>query len=190
MSQVDRKLLHDLGLTRIRQIGIVVQSVPRTVAYYSEALGMGPWFRPKFKDEEHFLGGERPARFDLDLAIAFAGNIQYEIIEHRGGDRSIYCDFLDAHGEGIHHLGFYVNDFDTRLAACRRAGIGVLQSGMLASGGKSGGSKTKYAYLDTAGTGGIIFELIETRFMAMGIQMSSFWFELGSLMGDVERIRP
>lgn len=178
-----------LALPRVRQIGIVVESLPKAVEYYSNAFGIGPWFRSKFTGEEHYLAGKRQIRFGLDIAMAFAGNVQYEIIQHKGGDRNIYCDHLDTHGEGVHHLGFYVNDFDKRLAGLTERGVGVLQSGELSSGGSAGGSVTKYAYLDTAAIGGVILEIIETRFLGVAIGMSRFWFELGAMMGDVERIR-
>jgi catechol 2,3-dioxygenase-like lactoylglutathione lyase family enzyme len=188
MDKTNNKLPGLPGLGKVRQMGIVVRSVPRAVEFYAKTFGIGPWYRPKFSSQEHYHEGERPVQFDLDLAIAFAGKIQYEIIEHKGGDRNIYCDHIEKHGEGIHHLGFYVNDFERRLAAYREAGIGVLQAGVLTSGGKGGGSKTKYAYLDTRAIGGVIFEIIETRFLTMDIQMSPFWFGLGAIMGDVERI--
>jgi methylmalonyl-CoA/ethylmalonyl-CoA epimerase len=176
------------ALPRVRQIGIVVRSAPKAVEYYSTTFGIGPWFRPRLTGQEHYLGGKRPAEFDLDLAIAYAGKIQYEIIEHKGGDRSIYCDHLDSRGEGVHHLGFYVNDFDKRLAAYTGRGIGVLQAGTLVSKGSAGGSITKYAYLDTTAVAGVILEIIETRFLSININMSRFWFEIGAFFGDVERI--
>jgi methylmalonyl-CoA/ethylmalonyl-CoA epimerase len=190
MDTGDNRALSPPGPGSVRQIGIVVRSVPQTVEFYAKRLGIGPWFRPRLSAKEHFIGGERPAHFDLDLAIAFAGPVQYELIEHTGGDRNIYCDHLEQYGEGIHHLGFYVNDFDKRLAAYRNAGIGVLQAGTLTSGGSAGGSVTRYAYLDTRMIGGVVMELIETRFLGVNINMSRFWFELGSFMGDAEKIRP
>ncbi len=183
------ELSREFALPRVRQVGIVVKSAPKAVEHYFRTFGIGPWFRPKFSESRHFLGGTRPAEFDLELAFAYAGKIQYELIEHKGGDRSIYYDHLEKYGEGLHHLGFYVNDFDRRLAAYRKRGIGVLQSGTLASGGTAGGSVTKYAYLDTAAIGGVILEIIETTFLKMNIGMSRFWFEVGAAAGDVEKIR-
>ncbi len=177
-----------LALPRVRQIGIVVESLPKAVEFYSNAFGIGPWFRSKFTGEEHYLKGKRPIRFDLDIALAFAGKVQYEIIEHKGGDRSIYLDHLEKYGEGVHHLGFYVDDFDERLSSCRKCGIKVLQSGVLKSGGNLGGSITKYAYLDTSRTGGVIFELIQTSAMGMKIKASRLWFELGAAVGDLEKM--
>jgi catechol 2,3-dioxygenase-like lactoylglutathione lyase family enzyme len=178
-----------LALPQVRQIGIVVEDVPKTARFYSKVYGIGPWFRSKFTDEQHYLSGKRPIHFDLDIALAFAGKVQYEIIEHKGGDRSIYVDHLEKHGEGVHHLGFYVDDFDKSLASCRNCGIRVLQWGVLKSSGNLGGSTTKYAYLDTRRTGGVIFELIETRAMGMKIKPSRSWFELGAAVGDLEKMR-
>lgn len=177
-----------LALPPVRQIGIVVESLPKAVEFYSNAFGIGPWFRSRFAGEEHYLKGKRQIHFNLDIAMAFAGNIQYELIEHKGGDRSIYVDHLEKYGEGLHHLGFFVNDFDQRLASCRHCGITVLQSGLLRSGGNLGGSTTKYAYLDTRQTGGVILEFIETSTMGMKIKASRAWYELGALMGDLEKM--
>ncbi len=177
-----------LSLPPVRQIGIVTRDLPKTVEHYRQVYGIGPWFRSRFTDEQHYLKEERQIRFDLDIALAFAGKTQYEVIEHKGGDRSIYLDHLERHGEGIHHLGYYVDDFEERLASCRDCGIKVLQSGVLKSSGGLGGSVTKYAYLDTTPTGGVIFELIETSAMGMKIVPSRFWFELGALMGDLEKM--
>jgi catechol 2,3-dioxygenase-like lactoylglutathione lyase family enzyme len=177
-----------LSLPPVRQIGIVARDLPKTVELYSRVYGIGPWFRTRFTGEQHYLKGERQIHFDLDIALAFAGKIQYEIIGHRGGDRNIYADHLERHGEGVHHLGFYVDDFEDRLASCADCGIKVLQSGVLKSGGNLGGSTTKYAYIDTSRTGGVIFELIETSTMGMKIKASRPWFELGALMGDLEKM--
>jgi catechol 2,3-dioxygenase-like lactoylglutathione lyase family enzyme len=182
-------LSRGFALPRVRQIGIVVRDASKAAEYYSRTFGIGPWFRPKLSGEQHFLKGERPIKPDLEIAIAYAGKIQYEIIEHKGGDPTIYNEHLTKHGEGLHHLGFYVNDFDKRLSAYKERGIRVLQSGALTSGGIAGGSVTNYAYLDTTAVGGVILEIIETRFLTMNIQMSRFWFELGALLGDVEKIR-
>jgi catechol 2,3-dioxygenase-like lactoylglutathione lyase family enzyme len=189
MKQINTDLLKTLALPQVRQIGIVVEDLPKTAQFYSKLYGIRPWFRSKFTDEQHYLSGKRPIHFDLDIALAFAGKVQYEIIEHKGGDRNIYVDHLEKHGEGVHHLGFYVDDFDERLASCRNCGIKVLQSGVLKSGGNLGGSTTKYAYLDTTQTGGVIFELIETSAMGMKIKPSRPWFELGAAMGDLEKMR-
>jgi catechol 2,3-dioxygenase-like lactoylglutathione lyase family enzyme len=178
-----------LGFPDVRQIGIVVQSIDRTVKYYARSFGIGPWFRPEFLKMEHRLNNNKVIGDEIDIAIAFSGKTQLELIEPISGNQSIYWEHLKKHGEGIHHLGFYVSDIERRLDVLAANGINVLQSGIIRSAGKFGGSITDYAYLDTAGTAGVIFELIRTKFLGVNIHMSSFWFELGSITGDVDKIK-
>ncbi len=79
--------------------------------------------------------------------------MEVEIIQPLYG-RSIYRDFLETGRQGLHHLGLDVyGDFDQRLAAYAKMGIGVLMSGR--------GPNRAFAYLDTEKVGGVIFELIE-----------------------------
>jgi methylmalonyl-CoA/ethylmalonyl-CoA epimerase len=189
LSQLNKKLLRVLRLPEVGQIGIVVKSIDETVRYLYETFTIGPWFRPREKREEHLLRGVDRINPELDMVMAFSGKVQYELIQHQGGDRTVHCDYLDKYGEGIHHLGFYVSNIDERLNILQEMGIGILQSGYIKTVGRAGESHTSYAYLDTAGIGGIIFELIDTKFLGMSIKMSRFWFELGNVTGDIEKIR-
>lgn len=189
MDDKAKKLAKILKLPKLGQLGIVVKDIEKTAKFYSDTFGLGPWFRAGLSDEEHNLGGKKRVDFDVDIVMAFSGKIQFELIRHIKGDRNIYLDYLEKCGEGIHHIGFYVSDFDRRLEAVEKMGIGVLQSGIIKSVGKAGGSVTKYAYLDTVKVGGIIFELIQTKFVGVNIKMSRLWFELGNITGDLEKLK-
>jgi len=188
MNEAAPNLPDTTSFPAVRQLGIVVKSIDRAVEYYSRSLGIGPWFKPKFASKEHRLKGTELISDETNMAIAFSGKIQLELVELISGNKSIYWEHMEKHGEGIHHLGVYVSDIEKRLEALAAKGIGVLQSGIIHSGGRIGGSVSKYAYLDTAGTAGIIFELIETKFLGFNIRMSRPWFELGCITGDVEKI--
>lgn len=189
MDDKAKRLAKALKLPKLGQLGIVVKDIEKTAKFYSGTFGIGPWFRPGFSDEEHNLGGKKRLDFDIDIAMAYSGKIQLELIRHLKGDRNIYLDHLEKCGEGLHHLGFFISDFDKKMEAVKEIGIGVLQSGFLKSEGKGGGSMTKYAYLDTVKIGGIIFELIQTKFVGVNIKMSRLWFELGSITGDLEKLK-
>ncbi|MGO4884923.1 MAG: VOC family protein [Bryobacteraceae bacterium] len=69
-----------------------------------------------------------------------------------------YADFLQAHGEGIHHLGLPVDDLDSAIARYKGLGYGVVQSGAWGDVGKKGSGR--YGYMDTDSIGGVIVELI------------------------------
>ncbi len=188
MDDKAKRLAKVLRLPKLGQVGIVVKDIEKTAKYYTDTFGLGPWFRAGLSDEEHNQGEKKRLDFEVDLVMAFSGKIQFELIKHIKGDRNIYLDHLDKCGEGLHHLGFFVSDFDRKLEAVDKMGIGVLQSGVIKSVGKAGGSVTKYAYLDTVKIGGIIFELIQTKFVGVNIKMSRLWFELGSITGDLEKL--
>jgi len=178
-----------LRLPKIRHMGIVVEDIEKAVKYYSDTFRMGPWFKFKVPAGENYLRGEKKINTEYETASAFSGKMEYQLIEVKGGDRDACIDHLEKHGEGFHHVGGYVKDIETRLSAYRELGIGVLQTGIVKSGGKVGGVVTKYAYLDTAAIGGVVFELLQIDFLGMHISSSRFWCELGSRAGSIQKLK-
>ena len=168
---------------------MVVEDINRAVKYYSDAFRMGPWFKSKIPAGENYLRGEERINTEYETASTFSGRMEYQLIEVTGGDRDACLDHLEKHGEGFHHVGGYVRNIETRLRTYKELGIGVLQTGVVKSGGKMGGVVTKYAYLDTAAIGGVIFELLQIDVLGINISSSRFWFELGSLAGSIEKFR-
>jgi methylmalonyl-CoA/ethylmalonyl-CoA epimerase len=78
------------------------------------------------------------------------GQIQLELIHVLEGD-VFHLEFLREHGEGVHHLGFFVPDFEAKLEQAKALGFELLQTDPFGR---------FYAYLDTRSVGGVIFELI------------------------------
>ena len=64
-----------------------------------------------------------------------------------------YQEFLDERGEGLHHLGYFVEDIDAEISNMESKGFPLLQSGRVADGA--------YAYFDTEGAFGCIVEAIQ-----------------------------
>ena len=154
-----------LGLPKVGQIGILVYDVDKTVAYYETVFGIRPWIvfekKPEFTIEKH-----GPVDATLKIATAYCGGVQIELIQVVSG-RSYYNDTLDVR-EGLHHIGFMVNDLERRLKICKANGIEVLQRGQI----KLKLVTIDYAYLDTAAQGGIIFELIQSRIGPVKMKMN------------------
>lgn len=187
MNESNENPARKLGLPKIRHIGIVVENIDRTIRYYSDTFRIQPWFKTKFTGGENYLRGVDKINTEYATASAFSGKVEYQLIQVTGGERDVCLDYLEKHGEGVHHFGVYVRDLDRRLRMYKEMGVGVLQSGILKSGGKAGGAVSKYAYLDTAGIGGIVFELIQIDLLGIGISSSRFWFELGGITGYLEK---
>ena len=189
MNELNRAVARTLKLPKIRHLGIIVKNLDRAIKFYADTFRIGPWFKANFAGGENYLRGEERINTEYETASTFFGKMEYQLIEIKGGDRDACMDHFEKHGEGLHHLGVYVNNIEERLRAYRERGIGVLQTGTLRSGGRVGGTVSKYAYLDTAGIGGVIFELIQIEFLGTTISSSRFWFELGSISGDLQKLK-
>jgi methylmalonyl-CoA/ethylmalonyl-CoA epimerase len=135
---------------------LVVKDMEKAIKYF-KALGVGP-FPP-------FLGGEgmsftgktvhgKPVDYDMDLRLARSelGGLEIELIQPLEG-RSVYTEFLEEKGEGLHHLAFMVEDVDAEIADLEKTGFKVIQTGAMPN--------TKWAYLDTDEPSGMVIELCQ-----------------------------
>lgn len=179
--------LAHLKLPPIRHIGIVVESLPRAMAYYTEGFRLGPWFKPPFGPSEHLFQGQA-INTSYTTATAFSGGVEYQLIQVLGGDRDSCLAHLEQYGEGVHHLGAYVTDLPRRLAAYQQVGIGVLQQGSVQGAASRWSPVTHYAYLDSAGVGGVVIELLQLEWAGIPLRPSRPLFELASRLGMLEKV--
>ena len=143
-----------LTLPPVSQIGLVVKDVSKTAKHYESAFGIGPFSIVDNVRLDGVLLRGRPAPTAIKVAFAQSGPIQIELIEPLEGE-NIYTEFLAAKGEGLHHLGFEVDDFEGMLAAFKQRGIEPifwLNMGF-----------TAFAYLNTDAIGGVMIELLWSR---------------------------
>jgi len=133
------------------QIGVVVKSIEETVKYYEKVFGFGPFefMQVDFSTATYY--GET-AGYRGKRAFFHLGPIEIELIELIDG-KTIQEDFLKEKGEGLHHIGFAVNNLAESKKNAEKAGLQVTQGFTRPDG-------SGFAYLDTDKTGGIIFELI------------------------------
>lgn len=85
------------------------------------------------------------------MAFAYVGTLQLELVQCTAG-RIFQSRFLDTWGEGVHHIGWYVNNVDDAVANLTAQGAKLFVH-----------DPGKFAYLDAGGVGGAIFELIQKR---------------------------
>ena len=140
----------------VAQIGVMVRDLEKAIEYY-ESLGIGPFkiFEglPRLEREVH---GKPAPDVKNRVAIAPWGHgVSLELVQPVSGE-SVQNEFLEKHGEGINHVGFYVDDLDEEIARMEKRGFKVV------SGGKVGGV-TRFAYMDMDKVGGVIFEMFPRR---------------------------
>ncbi len=184
MVAANVKNFKKLGLSRIGQVGIVVRDIARSMEYFSGLYNVGPWYRTKLAEEEMSYRGKK-IDLKLDIVIAFTGKVEIELIQVISGEENIYSSILEKQGGGVHHLGFLVSGFDRKLEAVKAMGVRPLQWGTLRT---AGGAVTRFAYLDTIDTCGVITEFIETKLFGISMPHSNLIMRIGSLTGDCTRI--
>jgi catechol 2,3-dioxygenase-like lactoylglutathione lyase family enzyme len=142
----------------VGQLGIVVRDLDAALHYWTEKMRVGPFFVFNQLDvlEFNYLGEpiDKAIPFDTRVALANNGPLQIELIHQRSSVRTSYTDFLDAGYEGLHHLGYFTEDYDELLRRGLDAGLVVEQNGVLFS------PQGKFAYFATSGHPGTIQELI------------------------------
>jgi methylmalonyl-CoA/ethylmalonyl-CoA epimerase len=113
----------------IKQCAVVVSDLDDAVRRWSEQFRIGPW--TAYRLEAPRLKGMRyhgqDVEFSLRHALAWQGELQFELVQPLAGP-SIFADHLEAHGEGLHHVGKYVPDQPAAVAELTGKGFVPLQS--------------------------------------------------------------
>ena len=147
--------LENAFISGVQQVALVVRDIDQTLEEYTSRLGIGPWwvrlYGPPGMTDMRIRGEDIP--YSMKLAIAWTGNTMWELIEPVDGP-SIYKEFLESHGEGMHHVLVEHDglDFDTAIATFTERGCPPLMEG------KIGG--VQFAYVETAGPLKTVLEIV------------------------------
>ena len=101
-------------------VGYVTVDIERSIGNFQKYWGIESFVKmvPEYFNRKYY--GE-PGDFRMQFAFARVGNMVYELIQVLEG-KTLYGDFIQEHGEGIHHLGYEVSDLEEWIGAYRRAG--------------------------------------------------------------------
>ena len=185
MNNVDLSALKQLQLPKVGQLGFVVKSIEQSLPYYSAIFNIDTWYQPKYV-QKHFWSGEEDLGSEIDIIIGYSGKVQIEIVETSFQSENLYTQHIDKYGAGLHHLGFYVSNFDDAVARFNQLGTPMLLLGDLKT---AAGGVARFAYFDTYQLCGIIIEVIEVKFFGMNLPQTRFFMNIAKLTGDVSAIR-
>jgi methylmalonyl-CoA/ethylmalonyl-CoA epimerase len=145
----------DVMLREIVHVCVVVRDVEKTADAFADRLGVGPWrIRVVETPAERASVRGEPGGYKLKFGHAKMGSISLELVETLEG-RTIYQEFLEEHGEGLHHIGVPTPlPFDAELEKWERLGIEALQVNRMETPGEG------WAYMDTQGLVGCILEIL------------------------------
>jgi len=143
-----------LGTDLVVQVGILVRDIKKTAAVYEEFLGVKPRFDrtgPIEQSQTEYLG--KPSKARAQLAFFKVGqNLDIELIEP-DMEKSTWRHDLDAYGEGVHHIAFFVKGMKDAIATLEKRDMPLLQKGEYPGG--------RYAYIGANEQLKLVIELLE-----------------------------
>lgn len=141
------------------QVGILVDDLDAYLKNLEEILGMGPWriaeFPPAGNEDLYREYHGEPSDFKAKFCFYHLGNIELEIIQPLEG-KNIWRDWIDEHGQGIHHIKFLVPEHTESRKYLNSKGIDVYQWG--ASVGINAGKE--WVFYDTYDRFGFDLEIM------------------------------
>ena len=115
-------------IEKIDHVAIVVKDLDNAIKLYSEGLGLN------LKRVEH------SEEFQVKVAFLPVGEVLVELLEPTGP--GTISDFLEEHGEGLHHICYRVGDIKKTLKEVSR------QFKLRDKKPRPGGAGSKVAFLD------------------------------------------
>jgi methylmalonyl-CoA/ethylmalonyl-CoA epimerase len=129
---------------RISQVAVVVKDLRRTMEAYTKIMGWKPWSVYEHKPPllHHTMLHGRPEKFSMLGAEVHCNPIDFEILQPLEGP-SIYKEFLEQKGEGLHHVSVVspAENIEVTLGEFKKNGVDILMEGRVGD--------TAFYYLDT-----------------------------------------
>jgi methylmalonyl-CoA/ethylmalonyl-CoA epimerase len=135
-------------LTRIDHVGIAVRDLETSIEFYETTFGLTVAGR-----ETNEAQGVREAM--LYVADAPGGASYVQLLEPLSPETTV-GKFLAARGEGVHHIGYGVDDVEVALAGLRDSGVRLIDERS-----RHGSLGAAIAFLHPKAVGGVLTELVQ-----------------------------
>jgi Glyoxalase/Bleomycin resistance protein/Dioxygenase superfamily len=124
----------------IVQHGYVMPDIDAAMRYWTETLGIGPFFVARSLVVENMVlrGKQGPAQ--MHIALGHSGGVQIELIQPTGG-KSLYQEFLDEGNVGTHHVAYLTTDYLGSARLAEAQGLISLMTGQFGD--------IRFAYFET-----------------------------------------
>jgi methylmalonyl-CoA epimerase len=130
-------------LTEIDHVAIAVRDIEAAIAFYQEAYGAVVTHR------------ERVERDGIDEALLKVAESYIQLLTPFRDDSTVAA-YLDKRGEGIHHIGYRVDDCAAALESVKAAGGRPIDEAP-----RPGSRNTTVAFVHPKGGFGTLVELVQ-----------------------------
>ena len=148
-----------LGTGTVTQVAIIVRDIEETKRKYAAFFGMEV---PDTKDSGEYeitatvyRGKPAPKSKCFQAFFPVGRDCTLELIMPNG-EPSAWQEYLDSHGEGVHHIAFDVKNMPEVIRRCEERGYALIQKG------EYGDGSGRYAYIDAVKDLKITIELLES----------------------------
>ena len=129
-------------IKKINHVGVAVKDLDKAVALFENAFGAEVIFRKVFDSQK------------LESAMVSMGENRFELSQTVDPD-GVIGKFIDAKGEGVHHVSLEVEDIEEAILCFEKLGLKVVGKGTRGSGGN------KICFLHPKDIFGVLVEIIE-----------------------------
>lgn len=135
----------------VMQIAFVPKDFDAAVRYWTETMGVGPFYLIENiqLEDMHYMG--EPSDCVFSIAIAYWGDMQVELIRQENDSPSIY---RGQEGGALHHTCVLTDDIQHARRIAEGSGATILVEAKVAPDGA-------VLYIDTGGGPGSIVEILQ-----------------------------
>ena len=157
----------------VKQLGYLVEDIEASVNAWMDHLNVGPWMIIKNVTLDCTFKGEPSAPL-IDIALAYSGDVQVELIQQKNDAQSPYRKYFDEKRMGLHHTAYLCDDINKDVDQAVDQGLDVVCDINMFDG-------SRYVYAQNAALGEDIYiEFLENtdimkEMFKSGIENAANW---------------
>jgi methylmalonyl-CoA epimerase len=129
-------------MKQITEVGVAVKDLEKATRLFVDLLGA---------EAGEIITVER---YQMRYRMCRVGNVDFELMEPLG-EEGVIARFIKARGEGLHHVGFAVENLLDQLAGLKDQGVPLIDEEPKELHGGT------YAFVHPSAFSGVMFELIQ-----------------------------
>ncbi|WP_340315776.1 VOC family protein [Rhizorhabdus argentea] len=147
-----------IPITDMYHLGVVTNDFKRSMENYSRVFGIPKW-EIRYLTDDRFKNPRvhgKHVKQNFVSALAIGGPLSFELCEPRAGDRTLYAEFLEEKGPGLHHISptlMSEEEFKALLPEMEKRGLKFNQSAEISD-------TVDYWYVDAEAQTGTLIELL------------------------------
>ena len=128
---------------RVDHVGIAVSDLDAAIEFYRTTFGVEFTYRHTVEEQ------------GVEEAMGRVGESWIQLLRPLGPDTPV-GKFIAARGEGVHHVGYGVEDINEAIEQCRKEGLRMIDESP-----RPGSRGAEIAFIHPKSVGGVLTELVE-----------------------------